>query len=152
MFSAFCLQRTTALFRAICLQRTIALVFCYRFANNCCPFLPLYVCKGLRTSLPAICPQRTPVLAYLFQLQRTAVLISASVCKELWSLPSAIHFAVHLQQTVVFCFLLFIHKGLRSLFTSFVCKGLLSLFPFLYKRTVVLVLCYFICKGLLSLS
>ena len=99
MFELFVRKGLLALFRAICFQRTTALVYCYRFANNCCPCLPLYVCKGVRTSLPAICSQRTAVLAYLFQLQRTAVLIL---------------FTTNCGPCLLLFILLFIHKRQRS--------------------------------------
>ena len=66
-------------------------VFSFLFAKDYWSCFVLFVCKGLRPSFAAIRSQRTAVLAYLFHLQMTDVLISASVYKGSWSLSSAIY-------------------------------------------------------------
>ena len=91
----------------------------------------------------------------------------AFICKGFLPLS----FAIHLQRTTVhpciklfIWFLLYIHKGPRSLYICLFTKDRCPYFPFCLKRTAVLVFCYsfakdhgpcvvvFILKGPLSLS
>ena len=153
-----------ALFHAIRLQRTIALVFCYWFANSCCPFLPLYVCKGLRILISCYSFTKDCGPCFLFHLKRTAVLTSASVYKGSWSLSSAIHLqrmfsAIRSQRIAVLVYLFqlqrtaavlvspSVYKRLQPCLVLFVCKGPWSLSCAVHlQRTAVLVMCYSFAK------
>ena len=139
MFKLFVCKGLLSLFYATSLQRTAALVFCYWFANNCCPCLPLYVCEGPRPHLQLFVHSCSPCLPvsfakdccpyFCFCLQRIMVLIICYLFVKDASLISAI------------C-----SQRTASLFTCFICKGLLFLFPLLFTKDRDLVFCHSFAK------